>query len=272
MNTETQAGTTRRDFLTGGAAALLLAGCSRPDAKADTTLRIGMDLTYRPFGFVDTAGKPTGVEVEMAEALAKELGRPLKIESMEFQGLLPALQTNRIDLILSSMTANEERRQAIAFSEPYARTALALLVAKNSPVQSLADLKQPGRKVVVRLTTTGELFAKTQLPGTPRIELKQDSECVQEVKQGKVDAWIYDQLSVWEYNKENPADTRALLQPVKEEEWAIGLRKTDTALKEQVDAFIAKFRKDGGFEKLGDKYLGEQKRVLKEMGIPFILR
>jgi polar amino acid transport system substrate-binding protein len=231
-----------------------------------------MDLTYPPFEMRSPSGKPDGVGVKMAEALAVELGLPLEVVATDFDGLLTALKTGTIDLIISSMTATEERRQSIDFSDPYAYTALAMLVAMDSPVQSVADLKQPGRKIVVRLATTGELFAKKHLPEVARIELRDDPACVAEVEQGRVDAYIYDQLSVWRYHRKNPTTTRVLLQPIQEEAWAIGIRKGNDPLREQVNAFLKKFRASGGFERLGDAFLAEEKKVLSEMGVPFILR
>jgi polar amino acid transport system substrate-binding protein len=95
---------------------------------------------------------------------------------------------------------------------------------------------------------------------------------VLEVAQGRADAFIYDQLSIYRYQKENARTTRALLQPIVEEAWAIGLRKGDDELRRQVNAFLKKFRAEGGFAKLGEQYLAEEKRLLEEMGIPFILR
>ena len=125
----------RRGFLgmTGGLAWLALGGCGRRRAAGATggALRVGMDLRYPPFEMQDKAGRPDGVSVRLAEALAADLGRPLAIVPMDFSGLIPALKTGNIDLIISSMTATDERRQSIAFSEPYAFTGLALLVRKD---------------------------------------------------------------------------------------------------------------------------------------------
>ena len=89
---------------------LFLAACN---GKKDNSLRIGMELTYPPFEMKDAQGNPDGVGVKMAEALAAELGRPLKIVPMEFTGLMPALQSGSVDLVISSMTASEERRKSI---------------------------------------------------------------------------------------------------------------------------------------------------------------
>jgi polar amino acid transport system substrate-binding protein len=102
-----------------------------------------MDLSYPPFEMQDKAGNPDGVGVRLAEALAANLGRPLKIVPMEFSGLIPALKTGNVDLILSSITATDERRQSILFSNPYAFTGLALLVRKDSDIQSIANCYGP---------------------------------------------------------------------------------------------------------------------------------
>jgi polar amino acid transport system substrate-binding protein len=235
-------------------------------------LRVGMELTYPPFEMQDERGRPDGVGVKLAEALAAHLGRPLKIVPLQFDGLIGALKTHSIDLVISSMTATDERRRSIDFSDPYAFTALAMLVRKDSTIRSVEDLKHPGRKIVVKSTTTGESWAKKNLPDAARVAFLDEPACVLEVAQGRADAFIYDQLSIYRYHKENARTTRALLQPIVEESWAIGLRKGDDELRRQVNEFLKKFREEGGFSKLAEQYLADEKRLLEEMGIPFILR
>ena len=90
-----------------------------------------------------------------------------------------------------------------------------------------------------------------------------------EVLQGRADAFMYDQVAIWRNWKQHPDETRALLEPVQREHLAIGLRQDDTALRQQVNAFLKKFRAEGGFEKLGDRYLSDQKADFKARGIPF---
>jgi polar amino acid transport system substrate-binding protein len=191
---------------------------------------------------------------------------------MDFSGLIPALKTGNIDLILSSMTATEERRQSIDFSAPYAFTGLALLVRKDSDVQSIEDLKKPGITLTAKATTTGETWAINNLPKTNRVVFENQTACVLEVAQGRADAFIYDQLSIYQYARENPETTRALLKPFVEESWAIGISKDKEKLKLQVNAFLDEFRAQGGLAKLGDQYLKNEKKFLEDQGIPFILR
>lgn len=250
-------------------------GCGKKGGGANAggpVLRIGMELSYPPFEMQDAAGNPDGVGVRMAEALATHLGRPLQIVPMGFNGLIPALQTGNVDLVLSSLTANDERRKEIDFSEPYAFTGLALLVRKGANIKSVEDLKTPGRIITAKSATTGETWAIENLPEAKRAIFEEQTACVQEVAQGRADAFIYDQLSIFGYAQANRDTTEGLLRPFVEESWALGVAKGNDALRQQVNQFLVAFRADKGFEKLADRYLKEEKRLLGEMGIPFILR
>lgn len=244
----------------------LLVGCG---AKPKTPeLRVGMDLSYPPFETIDEKGKPAGISVEIAKALGEKLGMPVRIEAMSFTGLIPALQTGRVDCVISSMTETAERKKSIDFSDPYLSIGLALLVSAQSPITSVADLDQPGRRVVVRQGTTGEIWARNMLSKAQVLAVEKEGSAVLEVVQGKADAFIYDQMSIWQNAKKNPG-TKAILQPIQKENWAIGLRQNEPNLKAEVNTFLKEYREKGGFEKLGDAYLGEQKKAFKEQEIPF---
>ena len=255
--------------------ALGLTGCGEKSNAVKgpgDPLVVGMDMTYPPFEFKNEKGEPDGVDVRMAEELAKHLGRPLKLESYAFDGLIPALQSGKIDLIISGMTANPERAQSIDFSEPYAFTGLAMLVAKASSIQSVEDLKKPGIRITAKLGTTGETWARENLPGATVNALDGEATCALEVAQGRADAFLYDQLSIFKYCEANAATTRAILKPFVEEAWAIGIRKGNDPLRLLVNEFLADFRKSGAFNRLGDQYLANEKKMLESMGQPFILR
>ena len=236
---------------------------------AEPPLRVGMELSYPPFEMTDPQGRPAGVSVKLAEALGKHLGREVVIENIAFDGLVPALKTRKIDCVISSMTATPERRKSIAFSEPYLKTGLALLVAAQSPVRAAADLDAPGRVVAVKKGTTGHQYAATNLKRARVLVLDKEAAAVLEVAQGKADAFIYDSLSVFQNHRRHPEQTRAILAPFREETWAIGLRLGDDDLRHRVNAFLEAFRAEGGFERLGDEFLAEEKAFFKAEGLPF---
>ncbi len=256
----------RRHFL-AAMAGLSAAGCS---PGASHRLVVGMELSYPPFEMTDEQGKPAGISVDLATELAKALGRELVIENMAFDGLIPALKTGKIDLVISSLTKTPERAESIAFSNTYLETGLCLLVGKKSPIQSASDLDQPGRKIAVKKGTTGHTYAAAQLKSAEVIVLDKESSAVLEVVQGKADAFIYDQLSVYQHWKRNEESTRAILQPFQKERWAIGARLGNTDLLESVDNFLSDFRQGGGFERLGEHWLKEQKDGFKKLGLVFV--
>jgi polar amino acid transport system substrate-binding protein len=237
---------------------------------ASEPIRVGMELSYPPFEMTDRSGKPEGVSVRLAEALAKDLGRDLVIENIAFDGLIPALKTKKIDCIISSMTATPERARSIAFSEPYMKTSLGVLAGAKSPVTSVADLDVTGRVVAVKKGTTGHHYAATNIKNARLLVLDKESAAVMEVAQGRADAFVYDAFSVYRSHVRHPETTRALLAPFREESWAIGLRRGDDALRTQVNAFLNRFRNEGGFERLGDEFLADEKAFFKKEGIPFV--
>jgi len=159
----------------------------------------------------------------------------------------------------AKMTATPERARSIAFSQPYLTTGLTLLVGKNSPIKSADDLDRPGIRVAVKIGTTAHKFAARDLKQAQVFVLNRESAAVLEVIQGKVDAFIYDSLSIYRHHRRHPDTTRALLKPFREETWAIGLRKADEKLRMQINSFLKQFKEEGGFEKLGDEFLPEEK-------------
>jgi polar amino acid transport system substrate-binding protein len=244
----------------------LFAGCSREEHKQ---LIVGMELAYPPFEMVETNGRPAGVSVDLANALGKYLGRDVEIENIPFDGLIPSLQTHKIDLIISSMTATAERAKTIDFSDAYLKTGLCLLVGKNSAIQSIEDADKQGKTIVVKKGTTGNIYASDKIKGAKVLVLDKEDACVLEVVQGKADAFIYDQISTYENWRRNQDTTRPILKPFQEESWAVGLRKGDTELREQVNGFLKDYRAKKGFEELGDRYLKDQKEAFRKLGYPF---
>lgn len=249
---------------------MLLSGCGRKETPSpDKPLVVGMDLSYPPFEMIDAAGKPSGVSVDLARALGDSIHRPVRIENIPFTGLIPSLLTGKIDVVISSMTDTPERRNAIAFSDPYLTIGLALLAAKNSGLTAAEELDRPGRTVAVRQGTTAQVWAKEHLKKAKVLVLDKESSAVLEVVQGKADGFLYDQMSVWKHHQEHPIETVALLRPVQAESWAVALRPGDTELREQVNAFLKSFRASGGFDRLGNAYLKDQKEAFAKAGIPF---
>ena len=258
-----------KHYLTLALALIFNAACSEPK-EDDNTLVIGMELSYPPFEMTNAQSKPDGVSVRVAEALGEFLDRPIKIRDTGWDGIILDLQTGKIDLILSSMTKTAEREKSIDFSDPYVTNSLCTLVGKDSTITSAEDLKRPGIRIAVKGETTGESYVNEFLKEAVPIRLDQASDCVLQVMQSKADAFIYDQISVYNAWKTHPKATKPIYTPLRSESWAIGLRKGEDELKAQVNAFLADFKAKRGFDALTERYMSAEKKALAEQGVPFI--
>jgi polar amino acid transport system substrate-binding protein len=241
--------------------------CSPAD---DNALVVGMEMQYPPFEMRGTDNRPDGISVRMAEDLAAHLGRPLRLEDVAWDGIIPSLKSDKIDLIISSLTRTNERAETIDFSDPYVTNGLCMLVRKDSTIRNADDLPESNAKIAVKLGTTGHSWALAKLEGVELVVLDEAGTCALEVAQGKADAFIYDQISIYQLWKRHEDKTRAILQPIREEKWAIGLRKGDDELREQVNAWLKGYREAGKFDELADRYMAAEKKTFEEMGVPFI--
>jgi polar amino acid transport system substrate-binding protein len=228
-----------------------------------------MEMSFPPFEMLDSSGQPAGVSVDLAKAMGQFLNRPIQFQNIPFDGLIPSLKTGKIDVIISSLTMTADREKSIDFSDPYLKMGLAILANKNSDIQSINDVDQHGHNVAVKRGTTANIYAFQHFKNAKILVFNDESACAIEVGQGKADCFIYDQISVFQNWKKHEDRTRAILQPFEQEEWAMGIRKGNDDLRNQINDFIKQFKATRGFEQLGVKYLGENKKAFEELGIPF---
>lgn len=237
------------------------------DSDNQKVLKVAMELAYPPFETKDDTGNPEGLSVDFIEDFGKAYNYDVQIENTAWDGLIPALQSGQADLVISSMTITEERMQSVDFSDPYAMAQLAILANAESNIASIDDLNQPGKKVAVKTGSTGDVYATKNLTNAEIVRLADESACVTEVVQGKADGFLYDQLTIYRNQAANPDTTNAVFIPFQEaESWGIAVKKGDTELLDQLNAFIAKSKTDGEFDRLTEKYLSEEKKAFDEYG------
>lgn len=248
--------------------AFCFSGCD--STKETDVLKIGMELQFPPFEMADGNGNPTGISVDMAKDLGKYLNRPVEIENISWTGLIPSLQTNKVDLVISSMSITPSRKKVVDFSIPYAQSGLTLLINRDSPVTNWSNLDKKGNIIAVKSGTIGAVIAKDKIINADVRYFDEAAACVLEVSQGKADAFIYDAITVFENHKKHPETTRYNLQNIPEtaSPWAIVLKKGNTELKKKVDAFIIQYREQGKFEVLEKKYLKSLKAAFTQANVP----
>lgn len=230
-------------------------------------LVVAMELAYPPFETKDVNGDPSGISVDFAKALGKSMGRDVEIVNTAWEGLIPSLQTGKADIVISSMTITDSRKEVVDFSTPYANSLLGILVNKDSKIETAEDLNFKGMKIAVKTGSTGFIYATNNMKNATIITLADESACVTEVSQGKADAFFYDQLTIYRNWQKHPDTTRAVFVPFQDtEKWGAAVKKGNTELLDAINAFIPEFTANGGFDELSDKYLSEEKKAFGELG------
>lgn len=177
-----------------------LVGCSKEGASTTTkVLKVGTDAGFAPFEFQDEKSKEyVGFDVDLIQAIGKQMGYEVQIQNMNFDGLIPGLEVNTIDVAIAGMSITEARSQKVNFSKPYYKSGLTIVVkSDNNAINSFKDLE--GKKIAVQIGTTGATEAKKIKDAQIR-EFNNAPEAFMELKAGGVDAVVNDK-PVNEYNK-----------------------------------------------------------------------
>ncbi len=249
----------------------VLVGCVKKD---DNALVVGMELQYPPFETTNNKGDPQGISVDLAKALGDYLNRDVKIQNIAWSGLIPAIQSKKIDVVISSMSIRPDREKSVSFSIPYARSTLGILANINSGIKNIDDINQKGKKVAVKIGTTGYLYATENLTKAEVITVDKTDTAILEVSQGKSDAFLYDQMTIFNAQKQYNNTTVAILKPFQKatEPWAMAVKKDNDVLLKEINSFIVDFKNKGGFDDLANKYLKEMKKTFDELGLEFFFQ
>ncbi|OON95628.1 MAG: hypothetical protein ATN36_07945 [Epulopiscium sp. Nele67-Bin005] len=232
-------------------------------------LVVGMELKFPPFETIDTSGNPMGVSVELAQALGEKLGVDIEIQGLDWAALIPSLQSKNIDLIISSMSINEERLQAIDFSDEYAKSDIALMVNNNVDISHYSELDQEGFTVAVKQGTIGDLWASANLQNADIKYFSETGAGFLDVNQGLSTAFIYDPLSLIEASQ-NLSNVKLLLDPLPGTQgWGIGMRKGETELLTRVNKALQEVKDDGFFDDMREKYLKEDVEKYESYGLDY---
>lgn len=221
------------------------------------TLRVAMEVSFWPFEYKDEKGQNVGFDVDLAQKLAEQLGVKLEIVESTFEGIIPSLVTGKVDLAISGITATLQRARQVSFSEPYHLTGLCILARKDSPIQGPEDLDDPGLTIALKQGTTGFIYASEHFKKAKHKLFDEEAACAQEVAQGRADAFVYDELSVWKHQQQNAQTTKALLEPFTHEPYAIMFRQGEPDLGRYLDQFVREMQRDGTLGALRTKHFSE---------------
>ena len=233
------------------------AGCGEEEkqVKADD-LKIGTSLDFLPFEFHDSEEKEyQGFDMDIIYAIGRELGRPVQVGSINFDGLIPSLQAGNVDVVIAAMTINDERKKLVAFSDPYYESGLTIMVRSNeSEINSFEDLA--GKKIGVIVSSTAFDMAKT-IPDAQVFEYENSTDSFPALKSREVDALINDRpVNDYAIATNQVNAVKVLPDLLTNESYGIAVRKDDTEMLQKINEALKKLHDTGEYDQIYSKWFG----------------
>ncbi len=224
-------------------------------------LRIGMEPGYMPFELTNQKGEIIGFDVDMAKAMAAAMKVELELVSTAWDGIIPALLTDKFDVIMSGMTLTQERNLKVNFADPYILIGQSVLIKKDlaATVKSYKDLNNAKFTVASKLGTTGEQATKKMIPDAKYISYETEQEGVIELVNGKIDAFIYDlPFNAIAVNQKGQGKIVHLSEPFTKEPLAWAVRKGDPDFLNWLNNFMNQVKYDGVYDKIYQKWFKDE--------------
>jgi ABC-type amino acid transport substrate-binding protein len=209
-------------------------------------IRIGVTDDSPPFSFRQ-AGRLAGIEIDLASYLGQELGRPIRALAMPWEELIPALIDKEIDIIMAGMTITRLRQLRVAFSEPYLRSGLGVLVRRSEAekVRTPAEALRKAGKIGVTKGTTAEKVVRERVSDAQVFTFVSNANAVAELEQRRLDAFVSDAPTVAWYASTDEGALLPLLRPLlTKDEIGWGFRPGDDELRLKADAALARMKRD----------------------------
>lgn len=223
-----------------------LAACTSEKGE----LVMATNAEFPPYEYHE-GDKIVGIDVEICQAIADEMGKKLVIEDMAFDSVITSVYTGKADIGAAGLTITEDRLKNINFSTPYTTAAQVIIVPGDSDIASPDDLT--GKKVGVQLGTTGDIYADDIQDATVE-RYNKGYEAVQALLQGKIDAVMIDNEPAKVYVAQNP-ELKIVDEAFTYEEYAIAVAKDNEELLNEVNSAIAKLKESGKLDEIINKYI-----------------
>ncbi len=229
--------------------ACAFASCAKDDEAKENVLTMATNAEFPPFEYLEN-GEMVGAEIDMAYAIAEKLGMELEISNIDFDAALTGVATGKYDIALSGITANEDRRKNMNFTDAYYLASQAIIVMADSELKAAADLD--GKTLSCQEGTTGEQYI---LDGNYKVQsFKTGAEAIAALTAGKVDAVVIDDAVAKALSAEQNGKTVVLDEPLTKEEYAIALELGDDELTEKINGALAELKAEGKLAEIFAKY------------------
>ncbi len=221
-------------------------------------LVMGTNADFPPFEFIDDNNEVAGFDVDLAKEIADYLNMELKIENMDFDGLVAAVSTGMIDMAVAAMTITEERMAQVNFSDAYIEAGQVIVVRSDyDGIETAADLSD--KKVAAQLGTTGVMEAE-KLGVTNLVQFTKITEVFMELTQGKVDAVVVD-APVANLFMNQQDGLKIVGDMLSAESYGIAVSKDNTELLNGINNALSQIRASGKYDELLAKWFDDDEEV-----------
>jgi len=237
---------------------LTLAGCGSASVPTSTPapvekiLKVGSDVAYAPFEFMNEKQQPTGFDIELINALGADMGyTKVNIETASFDGLIASLGAGKYDAVISAMTITDARSKSVQFSDKYFKAVQYIAMKKGSNFKTLADLK--GKRVGVQLSTTGQDAVEKKGIETKKYDTTPDA--LNDLLNGGVDAVVADGPVVLWFEAQNPnSEIVSVEADIDQEYYGIAMKQGNTELSTKMNASLKKLIANGRYNQIYKKW------------------
>lgn len=238
-----------------GAAAALTFAANAVNAE---TLKVVTDPSFVPFEMMDTdTGKMVGFDMEIIREIADRAGFDINLKTMNFNGIIPALQTGNVDIAIAGITITKEREQIVDFSDPYYDSGLRILIRSGEDdIQTLDDLN--GKKIGTKIGSTSYDFLIKNLKQDDGVTpYPGSSDMYMALMNGSVDAVLYDAPNVGYFSRtKGKGQVKTVGKLYEGQQYGIAL-KDGSKWVDDVNKALASMKEDGTYKKIYEKWFGD---------------
>ena len=234
------------------------AGSTAEAAPTDFTtveagkLHMATNAAFPPYEMVADDGSFEGIDVEVAGKIAEKLGLELVVDDMDFGSVITSVQSGKSDIAMAGLTVTEDRKQNVDFSDTYATGVQVVIVPEDSDIKTIDDLQ--GKLIGCQESTTGYIYCSDDYGEDMVTAFPNGANAVQALLSGKVDAVVIDSQPAKEFVAQNEG-LKILDTEYVTEDYAIGVSKDNTALRDAVNNALKELIDDGTVQSILDKYI-----------------
>lgn len=221
----------------------------------DGVIKMGVSADFPPFeSYADDAVTFVGFDIDLMREICNRLGMELQIKDMNFDAIVTAVQTGKLDVGVSGITITDERKESVAFSDPYFVASQSILVQKDSPITSYEDLVNGDYTAGVQLGTTGDIMASDKISGRVS-QYEKYGDALAALLAGKNDCMVLDTGVADAFAAANDLVVVGTFgEATDSENYGIAIAKENTELLEKVNGALAEMKEDGFIDELTAKY------------------